>query len=162
MGHRRLQLSELPEASWDARRRALHVLSLMRREGHSLKGAAREARTTAKTVLKYAGTAVSRQRNGHYKAKPYDRLVRPMKFLTRDGKVTLDVKDSRSASRIGQYMAAVHEYLKTGNEQVLRRYLGKSVTVDRVAHPFVTDAAALERLEAAGEVSFEDMYTIKR
>jgi len=134
----------------------------MRRESRSLTRAAREADTTVATVMKYAGTAVVRRKNGRYKAKPWDRLTRSMKFLTRKGIIELEVKDSRSASRIGQYMTAVDEYLKTGNAQVLRPYKGRAVTVDRDPRPFITDRTKLERLAAAGEVSFEDLYTIKR
>lgn len=154
--------NELSPASQEARNRALHALSLMRAKGQSLTRASANAGTTLETVMKYAGTAIVRRESGRYNAKPWDRLVRPMKFLTAKGIVELDVKDSRSASRIGQYMAAVDEYLKTGEERVLRRYLGKSVTVDRVARPFITHGSTLERLAAVGEVSFENMYTIKR
>ena len=154
--------SELPELSQEARNRALQALSLMRNKGHSLTHACGEAGTATETALKYAGTAIVRQENGRYDAKAWDRIVRPMKFLTPKGIIALDVKDSRSASRIARYMADVDKYLKTGDADVLRKYRGKSVTVDRVARPFITDPPELETLAAVGEVQFENMYTIKR
>jgi hypothetical protein len=134
----------------------------MRRAHYSLTRATREAGTTIETAIRYIEPALIHQRNGRYAPKPWDRLIRPMKFLTRDGLDTLNVKDSRSASRIAQHMAAVHDYLKTSNSRALRPYLGKSVRVDGFVHSFITDGAMLERLAAAGEVTFEEMYTITR
>lgn len=148
---------ELPPLSREARERALHALSLMRVDDYSLTAAAKEAHTTLDTVRKYAGSALSKE-GAYYEASAWDRIVRPMKFITPKGLVALDVKDSRSASRIGRYMHAVDEYLKTGNEEVLRPFRSKKVVVDGVANSFVTDPGVLEQLANIGEVQFEDLY----
>ncbi len=150
---------ELLDRSRVARRRALHVLSLMREEGESLTRAARIVGTDRRTVVKYAGTALKQdKKGGEYEAKAWDRIPRLMRFPTRQGVIDLLVKDSRSARRLSRYWNAVDEFLKTGNTRVLRPFRGKSVTVDKVARPFITDPDALRRLGLAGEVSFEDLY----
>lgn len=117
--------ADLPEPSREARRRALHVLSLMRVDGLSFTRALRKAHTTRETVLRYVGHVLRRTESGRYRAKPWDRLPRVMQFYTRDGKIPLEVRDSRSASRVSAYVGAVDEFLKTGDEDVLRPFRGQ-------------------------------------
>ena len=141
-----------------ARERALEALNLMRGKGRSLRRAATEAHTSPKTVLKYAGRALARTEAKRYRAKPSDRLTRTLQFLTPKGKTAITVRGSRLASRIARYWAAVDKYLTTGDAAALAPFRGKSVTVGRQSHAFVTDRRVLERLGYAGEVSFEDLY----
>ena len=142
-----------------ARERALDVLSRMRREGRSLTRAAREAETTPRTVRKYVGRALT-ERRGHPVAKPFDRLLRRMRFLTPRGITELTTRNSRTASRIADHWAAVDHYLKTGDASWLRPFRGKAVRAEKVGRPFITDPRTLSRLAAAGEVAFEDLYAL--
>lgn len=142
-----------------ARERALDALSRMRREGRSLTRAAREAETTPRTVRKYVGRALT-ERRGHPVAKPFDRLVRRMRFLTPRGNIDLTVRNSRTASRIAEHRAAVNHYLTTGDASWLRPFRGKSVRAEKVGRPFLTDPKTLSRLADAGEVAFEDLYAL--
>ena len=157
MARRNPHPDDLSPKSREARRRALHALSLMRTQDYSLTAAAREAHTTLETVKKYAGTALSKE-GAQYEASEWDRIVRRMRFYTPRGNIALDVKDSRSASRIAHHVAAVDKYLKTGNEEVLKPFRGKSVVVDGIAHSFEVDPETLEILALAGEVQYEDLY----
>ena len=129
----------------------------MRTQDYSLTAAAREAHTTLETVKKYAGTALSKE-GAQYEASEWDRIVRRMRFYTPRGKIALDVKDSRSASRIGRYMHAVDRYLKTGDTELLRPFRGKTVVVNGFANEFVTAPETLEQLANIGEVQFEHLY----
>lgn len=157
MARRNPHPRDLPPLSREARERALHALSLMRTQGLSLTAATQEAGTTLATAKKYVGTAL-RKEGERYQASEWDRIVRPMKFITPRGLIALDVKDSRSASRLGRYMVAVDEYLKTGDAEVLRPFGGKTIVVDKVARSFVVDPETLETLANIGEVQFEDLY----
>jgi hypothetical protein len=148
---------DLPPASRETRRRTLEALGYMR-EGLSLRRAARKAHTTPKSMRKFLGSAIHKAKAGRYKAKAWDRLTREMWLYTPEGRVPLEVRDSRSASRIGRYMAAVAAFLKTGDEGPLQAFRRKVVVVGRVGHPFLTDPLVLERLAAAGEVSLETLY----
>jgi len=109
-------------------------------------------------VRRYAPDVVRRTPTGQYAVKASDRLYRELHFLTPNGRIVLGVSDSRTASRIARYWAAVDRYLKTGKTDALREYRGGSVRVGKVSYPFVTDPQTLNRLGRAGEVSFDDLY----
>jgi hypothetical protein len=150
-------IGRLRPAERAARSRALEAVQLMRREGLSLSRAAKRAGTTPNAVHRHAGSALEHG-GRRYRAKPYDRLVREMHFLTGRGLTVLPVRDSRSASRIARYMGAVDHYLRTGDDRRLRRFRGKGVWVEKRFRPFITDLDLLDRLASAGEVSFEELY----
>jgi hypothetical protein len=151
-------ISQLRSSERQARDRALDALQLMRRDGLSLTGAAKRAGTTPNAVRRHAGRALEQTSSGGYRAKPYDRMVRQMRFLTGEGVIVLPVRDSRSASKLARYMAAVDHYLRTGDDARLRRFRGKGVWIDKRFRPFITDLDLLDRLANAGEVSFEELY----
>ncbi|MBA2469158.1 MAG: hypothetical protein H0V37_07105 [Chloroflexia bacterium] len=151
-------IRQLRPAERRARDRALDALQMMRREGLSLTRAAKRAGTTPNAVRRHAGRALEQTGSGGYRAKSYDRMVREMRFLTREGVIVLPVRDSRSASKIAHYMGAVDHYLRTGDDARLRRFRGKGVWVDKRFRPFITDLDLLDRLANAGEVSFEELY----
>lgn len=157
MGRRHPRPSELRPRSREARERALHALSLVRTQDYSLTAAAEEAHTTLDTVKKYAGTALSKE-GAHWRVSEWDRIPRPMRFITPQGLTAIEVKDSRSASAIGRYMDAIDEYLKTGNEEVLRPFRSQTFVANGVEHSFVVDPETLETLANIGQVQFEDLY----
>jgi hypothetical protein len=173
--------AHLTPAEWEARKDALHALSLMRhgkprsqllREGRpkslvalatqarplSLAEAAKEAHTTPNTVLRYVGSALTKDTSGRYVARARDKLYRPMRFLTANGRIDLDVRDSRTARQIARYMNAVRRYGRTGRDEGLDEFRGKSIRVGGAKYEFVTDLDVLDRLADAGEISFEDLY----
>lgn len=158
--HRARDLDRLRPAEREARGRALDAVRLMRRDGLPLEQASRATGTTPNAVRRHAGTALVKGRGGRYEAKPYDRLSRPMKFPTLDGLITLDVRDSRSASAISHYWNAVHDYRDRGNDRPLRKFRGKSVRVEGRAYPFITDTGALDMLMDAGELHFDSIYAL--
>jgi len=145
-----------------ARNSALEVLSLMRTKGLSLAKAAKQAHTTPKTVVRYAGAALRKEPSGKYQASPFDRLARFLRFLTPEGQIHITVRSSRTATKVSEYMAAVDHYLKTGDTARLAQFRGKSVRVGTLKFQFVTDPRILDRLAHAGEVAFEDLYAISR
>ena len=143
-------------ATAEAERRAVRALSLMRK-GLSRAQAARRAGTTPRTIQKYAKPAI-RKRDGVYQALPVDQMRRPMRFLTEQGITVVDVRNSRSATRLSLYWSAVDHYLLTGDRSRLRPYVGKYLRASGHRHPYITDPILLSRLAEAGEVSFEDLY----
>jgi len=132
----------------------------MRARGLSLARAAREAGTTPRTMRRHLGRALTHDARGRIIATKYDRLPRTLRFVTATGLTELTVRDSRTASHIARYMAAVNQYLTTGDRQALRHFRGKSIRTGKVGYPFITDSKTLERLAFAGEVSFEDLYAL--
>jgi hypothetical protein len=142
-----------------ARQRALEALNLMRR-GRSFARAVKQAQTTPENMLKYVGAALRRTRDGTYRPTPSDHLKRSVRFLTAEGVMALEVRSSRTASEIARHWAAIRRYLRTRNVAALRPFRGQSLRVARRALPFVTDPRIVERLEHAGEVRFEELYTL--
>lgn len=151
-------ISQLRPSERQARDRALEALQLMRRDGLSLTRAAKQVGTTPNAVRRHAGRALKQTSSGGYRAKAYDRMVREMVFLTPNGIEVLPIRDSRSASKLAHYMAAVDHYLRTGDDSRLRRFRGKGIWVEKRFRPFITDLDLLDRLANAGEVSFEELY----
>jgi len=149
-------VARLRPAEREARGRALDALSKMRSDGLSLQAAARASGTTVNAVKRHAGPALERTSGGRYRAKRSDRLIRTIPLPTETGIIGLDVKDSRSASRIGSYWNAVRRYLETGDDAQLRRFRGKSVRVNKRTYAFITDTAILDRLADAAELEFDD------
>ena len=143
-----------------AQQRSLEGLHLMRGRSLSFARAAREAGTTPRTMRRYVGTALKTDPRGRIVATTFDRIPRTIKFITPEGVIDLTVRDSRTASRVARHLAAVHRYLITGNARGLRAFWGKSVRTGKVGFPFVVDRKTLERLAAAGELSFEDLYSL--
>jgi DNA-binding transcriptional MerR regulator len=155
-GSRRVQQARHAET----RRRVLQAIAAAR-QGVPLKRAARAAHTTVATIRKYAPTVVQRDIRRRLVVVPYDRMKRPMRVLTPHGVLVLDVRHSRSASRLGQYWNAVDAALR-GDLGPLRAFRGKSIRVGKVAYPYLTDMRTLKRLAHAGEVRFEDLYDTTR
>ncbi len=143
-------VAKLRPVEHQARNRALEALQLMRRDGLSLTRAAKQVGTTTNAVRRHAGRALEKTSSGGYRARPYDRMVRQMVFLTPNGIEVLPIRDSRSASKLAHYMTAVDHYLRTGDDARLRRFRGKGIWVEKRFRPFITDLDLLDRLANAG------------
>jgi hypothetical protein len=161
-GSRTRRLADLGPREQLARSRALEALARMRRERVSLAQAARDSQTSVKTVTKYVASGLRKIKNGQYRAKPSDRLLRSLRFLTPEGLIAVDVRGSRKASSIARFWTAVDRYLTTGLADGLTAFRGKSITIGKLRYPFITDPRTLERLGSAGEVRFEDLYAAVR
>ena len=83
-------------------------------------------------------------------------------LLFSDGRaVQVVVGDFASASKVGRFMSAVSQFLRTNNPTGLREFEGMRVEdVSGKAHPFETRPKALYRLASAHDQSFEHIYRI--
>ncbi len=144
------------QQSAEAERRAVKAVRLVR-QGKSLTAAARTAHSDPRTVKKYARIAL-RRRDGTYTAVPVDQMRRPMRVLTPEGLQVVDVRSSRTASRIARYWGAVDHYLRTGDRRRLQPFVGRRFRAQGQLVAYVTDPHVLEQLANAGEVRFEDLY----
>lgn len=142
------------------RQASLEVLNKLRSEGLVFTTAVLEARTTARTVKRYVGKALTKDVRGRIVAKKFDRIPRTLRFITPRGLITVTVDDSRVASEIARHASAVNQALLTGSATPLLPFRGKILHIGKRSHPFVTDLRTLERLAHVGEVSFEDLYAL--
>jgi hypothetical protein len=149
-------LSPEKQERWDA---VAHVISRMRSDRLSLRKAAAEFRVKPSLVKKLARSALRRQKNGKFVAKPTDRLLRVLSTLGPEGRTTMAVRDSRQASLVGGHWAAVQRYLQTGDDSTLQKFKNKKITdATGKRHLLLTDLNELDRLGRVGVLRFESMY----
>jgi hypothetical protein len=144
------------QATWDS---VAHVISKMRAEGVSRQKASKEFGIDPDVVSKLGRSALRKGRNGRYVARRTDRLLRILGELTPKGRREVAIRDSRQASLLGKYWAAVQLYLQTGDDSALREFQGKKFTdASGKRHAFITDLNQLDALGSAGVLSFESLY----
>ena len=136
-----------------------HVITAMRRDGLSLKEAAREIGIRPETVQRHAGYALRKSKSGKYEARGSDTLLRPIVVVAPGGLREIVVGDSASATLAAEHSNAVQTFLQTGDDTEVQQFRGQSITDaggNRV--PLLTDLDELERLGAVGVLSFESLY----
>lgn len=136
-----------------------HAISKMRADGVSRRRAAREFQIDPRTVARWGRSALRKRPSGRYEAKPSDRLLRVLFYPTHEGLREIAVRDSRQASRLAEYSAAVDKYLETGDASGIEKFRGKQITdASRKRIPLLTSLEELDRLGSAGVLSFESLY----
>jgi hypothetical protein len=155
--YRRSWLS-LTKRELDTRVKSLEVLRKVR-NGQSLTRASKELRTTPETVIKY--TNAFKKVKGKWIAKSQDRISRIMSVYENGKQEWVEIKDSRIASKIGKYNSSVKEFLRTGNEDVLKQFKKPFKDANGKLHYFETDPGRLyEIAESQEEPEFYDIYKI--
>ena len=147
-------------AQQKAHERMLEVVQARRQHrDRSLSSLAKEFGTTLRTVKQHAGDTVTRDANGRYDVRASDRLLRRAHFYDEKGRVTINVLGSRKMAEIAGYMSDAGRALKNREFRGFqKKYHNKFVRDKKVSYPFITDPAVLDRLDAAGEISFENLY----
>jgi len=150
--------SELTRRELNVREKSLEALSKVR-NGQSLSKASRELHIEPKTVIKY--TNAFKKVKGKWIAKSQDRISRIMSIYENGKEEWIEIKDSRTASRIGKYNSAVKEFLRTENKDVLEPYKKPFKDVEGKIHYFETDPDRLyEIAESQEEPEFYEIYKI--
>jgi hypothetical protein len=154
-----MQFSALSSHAQDQWTLVTHVIQKMRTGGMSLTQAAKEYGIDRKKVVELGGSALRKQTNGRYKAKSFDRLLRVLVIPSKDGPQEVAVRDSRTASKLGSYSAAVQRFLQTGDKSKLIEFKKLRLkTADGKPFKLLTDTKELTRLGSAGVLSFESIY----
>ena len=87
-------------------------------------------------------------------------LPRRMPLFSRGRAIEVTVTGG-AASKIGSYKDAVGRFLASNNRDLLKPFVGQSVTdTAGKSHPFETNPNVLYRLASAGEATFEQVYRI--
>jgi len=142
------------KVNFAVRKRALAVLARMRNRGESLAEAARHVHTTSRSVRKHAGKQLKRGRSGRYSVKQSDALRRDLNVLTHDGYVAVSVRSSRQAHRASEHLIAVGRFLRTGDREWLKPFVGKRVG----GVELLTDPERLHILADADLVKLDALY----
>ena len=134
----------------------------MRAERVSLRATSREFGLDPRIVARLGKSALRKRKNGQDAAKPKDKLLRILAVPLAegmDGKREVATRDSREASILGKFWAAVQKYLQTGDSSALKK-LRRKYVIDASGKriPLLKDLAELDRLGSAGVLSFESLY----
>jgi len=150
--------SELTRRELILREKSLDVLRKVR-NGQSLSKASRELHIKPETVIKY--TNAFRKSKGKWIAKFQDRISRIMSIYENGKQQWVEIKDSRIASGIGRYNSAVNQFLRTGNEDVLKQFIKPFKDSKGNLHYFETDPDKLNEIaESQEEPEFYEIYKI--
>ena len=148
-------ISERDQQLWDD----IGQITTEVRLGSSLNRASRKFSRDPRIVRRLGKTALRKLKNGHWAAKKTDRLLRVLQRLTPEGKVEVALSDSRQATILGKYWNAVDLYRDTGDPSRLQEFEGEYIIDAAGNHlPLLTDLQTLDRLGAAGVLSFETLY----
>jgi len=130
------------------------------RQEKSLTAAARAAKVSPERLRRYASERHIIERLGQRWTVRHE-LPRRMSLFSRGRLVQVVVSDFDAASKIGRYMSAVGEFLRTNEPSGLREFEGVSVVdVSGKTHAFETRPNALYRLASAHDEGFEHIYRI--
>ena len=157
---------QIYKRSWDAitkrelnlREKSLAVLRKVRNV-ESLSRVSRELHTSPETVIK--NTGAFRKVKGKWIAKSQDHISRIMSIYENSKQSWIEVKDSRTASRIGKYNSAVKKFMETGNAEVLEPFKKPFKDANGKLHYFEIDPDKLyEIAEQQEEPEFWEIYKI--
>jgi len=149
-------MSRRSQETWDL---IVQIPAKMRSENASLRKASRDLGLEPKQVLRLAGSAFRKLRNGRYAVRGTDRLLRILVVPSEKGLIEIPINDSREASLVGEYWNAVDRYLRTGDASRLHALRKKRVKNSAgKAVRFLTDPRKLERQASAGVLRFESLY----
>jgi hypothetical protein len=142
-----------------ARRRALAVLARMRSRGESLSEAARNERTTTRTVRLHVGSALRLDpRTRHFVATGGDTFRRDIYVLGYDSYVPVTIRSSKKAQVASEHLIAVSRFLRTGDTEWLRPFVGKQVG----GVELLTNPDRLRELAEAALIKLDALYRDNR
>lgn len=134
----------------DLRLGSLKVLSRLRR-GESFKAMTKEVDISSTDLKRHLSDVIYRKR-GRIVARKTDTIQRRMRIYENGRITTLTTRTSRDSSRIGQYMGAVRQALKTGDDKPLQKFRNMVITdANGKKHRFETDLEKLYDIEEQKE-----------
>jgi hypothetical protein len=126
----------------------------MRSREDSLSQAARLEHTTPRTVLRIISKQFKRSNSGRYIATRSDTLRRDLSVLGFDGYVPVVVRSWNQAQLASAHLIAANRFLRTGNEEWLKPFIGKRVG----GIELLTDPDRLQILAEADLVKLDALY----
>ncbi len=140
------------------REKAYTVLRDMRHKGYSYSYACSVEKINRRTAERYLRTAIYRK-HGRILAKPFDTLPREMQVNSAGRSFFIELRGSRSASRMGAYHNAVRDYIYDGKLEMLNTYRNEGITDSSgTFYPFETDTKKLLEIYERKESESYEVY----
>ena|SRR6266567_7185613 len=148
------KLAKLSDKEFEARTRASHALSRMRRDHLSLNDAAEEEGTTPTKIKKYFPKALRRKKPGVWVATKNDRYVRAVRLPGVHGPVTVFAKSYSEAQLASAYLASLNRWARSEKAYELASFHGKKIG----GFELITAARVLRPLRDAGLLQLDSLY----
>jgi len=138
--------------------RALEALRLMK-EGRSLSNASKSVGISPRTAKSQLGRVLFK-RKYRWHARPKDRVERGLIIYEMGRIVQIVVRDSETASLLGQYLNDAKKALVSGDKSVLKRYKKVTITdANGKKHRLETRLEKIKMIELSREdIEFSDIY----
>lgn len=137
------------------------ALKLLRQTGNQTR-ASKEAGVSPERFRRFLRSNGLAERQGR-QWRITDNRTRRMTVITSGDAVELTLRDFEQASLNGKHLAAVGEYLRTNDVDLLTPFIGQSV-IDAagIAHPLETDPNTLFRIDYtySGSEEYHQIYRI--
>ena len=140
------------------RKRSLEVLSESRKSKGSLSKIARKNEISPSAVIH--NTNAFRKKRKRWIPRKFDRIPRMM-IINENGKASsIEVNDSRIASKIGRYHSKIREFLNTGDNKKLSKFKNVKIKDSKgVVHTLETNPKQIiEISERVEEPEFPEIY----
>jgi len=140
------------------RRTSLSILNRIRR-GENPRNVINDSQISKKNILKHLGNNI-KIKDHTIKVTKLDKIPREM-IISENGKeIPIIVKNSKDASKIGQYHNAKRQFLESGDSSNLKKF--KKIKIrdaDGVSHQFETSSKKIIEIEdRKEEPEFFDIY----
>jgi len=141
------------------RKKSLSILNRIRR-GENLRNVINDSQISDKNLLKHLGNNI-KIKNHMIKVTKTDKIPRQMIISEKGKEISIIVKNSKDASKIGQYHNAKRQFLESGNSSSLKKFKKiKIKDVDGKLHQFETNLKKIIEIEdRKEEPEFFDIYT---
>ena len=150
--------SSITKRELNQRSKSLDVLRKVR-HGESLKFTLKEMHTSAHTVQK--NTHALMKVKGKWVVKSQDHISRVMSIYEKGKQSWIEVRDSRTASKIGKYNSAIGQFLENANKDFLKPFKKPFKDAHGKLHYFETDSDTIYGIiESQEEAEFWEIYRL--
>jgi hypothetical protein len=147
-------LEPTSDRAFEAKNRAFHAVTRMRRDGLSPRDAAREEGTTLATIRKYLPATLRRSKEGRWAVTKSDRYVRLLSLPGPHGPVIAPARGSEEARFASAYLASLARWSRTEKAQELGPFHGKQIR----GYQLITAPRTLRALRDAGLLQLDSLY----
>jgi hypothetical protein len=147
-------LEPTSDRAFEAKNRAFHAVTRMRREGLSPRDAARQEGTTLGTIRRHLPATLRRSKKGRWAVTKSDRYIRLLSLPGPHGPVIVRARGSEEARFASAYLASLARWSRTEKAQELGPFHWKQIG----GYQLITAPRTLRALRDAGLLQLDSLY----